>query len=82
VTDRLIDRAAAPANSGFVCTSGVAIDLVAGSVDLAYSNQFTEHLHPDDLTWQLREIHRVLHPGGAYLCRAPSRLRGPHDISV
>lgn len=82
VTDRLIDRAVAPANFGFVRTSGVAIDLPDASVDLAYSNQLTEHLHPNDVTEQVREIHRVLRPGGAYLCRTPSRLTGPHEISV
>jgi len=82
VTDRLIDCSAAPPNFGFVRTSGVTIDLPAGFVDLVYSNQLTEHLHPDDVTEQLREIHRVLRPGGAYLCRTPSRLTGPHDISV
>lgn len=82
VTDRLIDSAAAPPNFGFVRTSAVTIDLPAGSVDLAYSNQLTEHLHPDDVAAQLREIHRVLRPGGAYLCRTPSGLTGPHDISV
>jgi len=82
VTDRLIDRTTAPPNFHFVPTSGVAIDLPSGSVDLAYSNQLTEHLHPDDVTEQLHEIHRVLRPGGAYLCRTPSRLTGPHDISV
>ncbi|MBN9509734.1 MAG: class I SAM-dependent methyltransferase [Alphaproteobacteria bacterium] len=82
VTDRLIDPARAPANFRFVPTAGTALDLPARSIDLAYSNQLMEHLHPDDAAAQLREIHRVLRPGGAYLCRTPSRLTGPHDISV
>ncbi len=40
-----------------------------------------EHLHPDDASDQLREIFRILRPGGVYLCITPNRLSGPHDIS-
>jgi hypothetical protein len=28
------------------------------------------------------EINRILKPGGQYLCATPSRVTGPHDISV
>ena len=41
-----------------------------------------EHLHVDDAVAQLQDIHRVLKPGGAYVCCTPNRLSGPHDISV
>jgi SAM-dependent methyltransferase len=40
-----------------------------------------EHLHPEDAFDQLREIHRVLAPGGVYVCVTPNRVSGPHDIS-
>ena len=52
-----------------------------GSVDLAYSNQVMEHLHPEDALEQLANIHRALKPGGKYVCVTPNRLNGPHDIS-
>jgi SAM-dependent methyltransferase len=82
VTDVLIPRARAPANFKFVQTDGVNIPLPSESVDLAYSNQLMEHLHPEDAEAQLREVRRVLKPGARYLCITPSRLTGPHDVSV
>jgi SAM-dependent methyltransferase len=50
-------------------------------VDLMYSNDVVEHLHPDDLLDHLRAVHGALAPGGRYLCVTPNRLSGPHDIS-
>jgi SAM-dependent methyltransferase len=82
VTDSLVDFARAPANFQFLRTGGTDIPLPDRSVHLAYSNQLMEHLHPDDAEAQLREVRRVLTPGGAYLCITPSRFTGPHDISV
>jgi SAM-dependent methyltransferase len=52
------------------------------TVDLAYSNQLMEHLHPDDAWEQLRGICDTLKPGGKYVCITPNRLSGPWDISM
>jgi SAM-dependent methyltransferase len=82
VTDALIDFTAAPSNFRFVKTEGVEIPLADSSVDLAHSDQLMEHLHTEDAEPQLREINRILKPGGQYLCATPSRVTGPHDISV
>ncbi|MHC2576699.1 SAM-dependent methyltransferase [Bradyrhizobium diazoefficiens] len=82
VTDALVDFAAAPANFRFVKTDGVEILLAENSVDLAHSDQLMEHLHVEDAEAQLREICRVLRPGGRYMCKTPSSVSGPHDISV
>jgi SAM-dependent methyltransferase len=68
-------------NLRVVHTRGTDIPLPDGSINLAYSYQVMEHLHPDDAFAQLREIGRVIAPGGAYLCITPNRLSGPHDIS-
>ena len=38
-------------------------------------------MHLADAEAQLREMQRVLSPGGAYWCRTPNRVTGPHDIS-
>jgi SAM-dependent methyltransferase len=81
VTDALKPAANAPENFRFALTPGVTIDAEDGSIDLAFSNQVMEHLHPDDAAAQLREVHRVLRSGGLYICRTPHRMLGPSDIS-
>lgn len=75
-------RAPLPANVRHVITDGSSIDVPAESVDLAFSDQLMEHLHPDDAGEQLRNIHRALKPGGAYFCITPNSLYGPSDISA
>jgi SAM-dependent methyltransferase len=71
-----------PENVRVVLTDGRSIDVPAGSVDLAFSDQVMEHLHPDDAVEQLRNIHRALKPGGVYLCVTPNRVYGPSDVSA
>jgi len=82
VTSSLIDPDSAATNFHFQKTSGIELGLPTACADLVYSNQLMEHLHPDDARAQLKEIHRVLKPGGRYICVTPSRLTGPHDIST
>jgi len=71
-----------PDNFELLLTDGTSIPVPAGSVDLAYSNQLMEHLHPDDAEDQLRNIFRALAPRGRYVCLTPHRLVGPSDISA
>jgi SAM-dependent methyltransferase len=70
-----------PDNFDLVISDGCSIPVPPESIDLAYSNQLMEHLHVDDALEQLRNIHRVLRPGGRYVCVTPNALLGPHDIS-
>jgi len=70
-----------PENLEFVLSDGTSVPVPEGSVDLAFSNQLMEHLHPDDALEQLRNVFRTLTPGGKYFCITPSRLSGPHDVS-
>lgn len=81
VSSMISASATCPPNFELILSDGLKIDLPDQSVEVAYSNQLMEHLHPDDATDQLREIYRVLAPGGIYLCLTPNRLTGPHDIS-
>jgi ubiquinone/menaquinone biosynthesis C-methylase UbiE len=81
VTD-LSPKAASPANFKHVLTDGIGIPLPDNSVDVAISNQLMEHLHPDDAADQVKEVYRVMRPGGSYICITPNRLYGPHDSSV
>ena len=70
-----------PANFSFVFTDGCDIRVPPNSVNVVFSNQLLEHLHPDDAVEQLRSIHAALAPGGLYVCVTPNRLYGPCDVS-
>ena len=70
-----------PGNFELLLSDGTSIPVPAGSVDVAYSNQLMEHLHPEDAREQLVNLNRALRLGGVYLCVTPNRLTGPHDIS-
>lgn len=48
------------------------------SFDYAVSTSMIEHLHPEDVDIHLREVWRVLKPGGRYLVWCPNRL-GHHE---
>jgi len=60
---------------------GFDFGLPPDSVDLVYSNDVVEHLHPEDMLDHARGVHQVLRPGGLYVCVTPNRLSGPHDVS-
>ncbi len=81
VASEIADGESAAANLHIYLTDGRRLPLAEGSVGLAYSNQLLEHLHPDDAVEHLREVLRVLAPGGRYLCVTPNALTGPWDIS-
>jgi SAM-dependent methyltransferase len=70
-----------PPNFALIQTDGSSVDVPGESVDLAFSNQLMEHLHPDDATTQLENIFNALKPGGRYFIVTPSRASGPHDVS-
>ena len=62
-------------------TDGTTFPLEDGSIDVVFSDQLIEHLHPEDVATQMREVRRVLSPKGVYVCITPNRANGPHDIS-
>jgi len=70
-----------PANFSFAFSEGPNLPVPAGSIDVVFSNQRLEHLHPDDALEQLRGIHAALAPGGICVCVTPNRLYGPRDVS-
>lgn len=53
-----------------------------GAIDVFYSNDVVEHLHPDDMRDHLALAARLLRPGGLYICITPNRITGPHDVSA
>ncbi len=70
-----------PRNFELIICDGANIPVPAGKVDVAFSYQLVEHLHPVDACEHLENVYRALKPGGVYLCVTPNRLSGPHDIS-
>lgn len=70
-----------PNNVELVLSNGIDIPIPEQSVDIAYSSQLMEHLHPDDALEQLKNIYLSLKIDGLYVCNTPHRFNGPHDIS-
>jgi len=70
-----------PDNFRLVLADGPPLPIADGSIQLAYSCHFIEHLHPEDALDHAVEMRRVLAAGGRYICVTPNRLHGPHDIS-
>jgi SAM-dependent methyltransferase len=81
VASEITGAAPGAANLHIHLTEGSRLALVDDSIGLAYSNQLIEHLHVEDAVAHLREVLRVLEPGGCYLCVTPNALTGPWDIS-
>lgn len=72
---------AIPGNFELVISDGIGIEVPPASVDVAYSRQLLEHLHPDDAAEHVESVYRALKAGGVYICITPHRYSGPHDIS-
>jgi len=81
VSTEITKNISAPPNFSLILSDGCSVDVPKESVDVAFSNQLMEHLHPDDARIQLRNIYLALRPGGRYFIVTPSRASGPHDVS-
>lgn len=80
--NELVFRNVTPSKSlELLISDGCSVPVPPGSIDVAYSYQVMEHVHPEDAHEQLRNIHTALKPGGLYVCVTPNRAAGPHDIS-
>jgi SAM-dependent methyltransferase len=82
VSDEISKADVTPGNFRLILSDGCSIPVEPGSVDVAYSDQLMEHLHPDDAYEQLKGVFDALAPGGRYVCITPNRLTGPHDVSM
>lgn len=81
VSNEITKHADTPENFELIISNGSDIPVPRGTVDIVYSDQLMEHLHPDDALEQLKNIYGALKPGGTYFCITPNRLSGPHDVS-
>jgi len=71
-----------PNNFELIIADGTRFDVPVGTINVAYSMNLVEHLHPDDLKGHLRNVYQALAPNGVYICLTPHRLTGPHDASM
>lgn len=81
VSEEITSNSSFPQNFKLILSDGTNIPLPPNCINVAYSNQLMEHLHPDDAEAQLKEIYNALAPGGIYFCCTPNRLTGPTDVS-
>ena len=81
VSSEITANTSAPPNFRLLLNDGFGIPVDTASVDVAYSTDFMEHLHPDDAIEQLGNVFSALKPGGVYICVTPNQISGPHDIS-
>jgi SAM-dependent methyltransferase len=68
-------------NLHFVHGEGSTLPFQDATFDVAISMQLFEHLHPEDAPLHLREVARILKPGGCYFLETPNKLIGPGDVS-
>lgn len=82
ISDQSGEVKATPCNFELIVYDGYQLAVPDHSIDLVFSYQFIEHLHPDDVALHFQMVKRVLKPGGAYVFSTPHRFSGPHDISA
>jgi SAM-dependent methyltransferase len=82
ISDQCGSIAGVPANFALRIYDGYNLDMPDQSVDMVFSYQFIEHLHPDDVEPHFALVKRLLRPGGAYIFSTPHRFSGPHDVSA
>ena len=81
VSREITASAKLPKNFELILTDGFSVPVMESSIDVAFSHDFVEHLHPEDFREHLKTIFSKLAPNGLYVCMTPNRLSGPHDIS-
>lgn len=81
VSSEITKHSSFPKNFSLILSDGCHVPLPDHSVDIVYSNQLIEHLHPEDALEQTQSVYRVLTDGGIYICITPNSLSGPHDVS-
>lgn len=75
VAAQLVQGTLLPVNLRLVLCDGVRIPVPESSVDIAFSDCFTERLSADELVEHLKGVLRALAPGGRYVCLAREGLK-------
>jgi SAM-dependent methyltransferase len=82
ISDQRSDHESCPDNFELILYDGFNLDFPAESVDIVFSYQMLEHLHPEDMQHHLAAVYSMLKPGGRYIFSTPHHYSGPHDISA
>jgi SAM-dependent methyltransferase len=82
ISDQSAKALAVPDNFMLRLYDGFHLDLPDSCADVVFSDQFIEHLHPDDADLHFQLVYRLLEPGGSYIFRTPHAFHGPFDISA
>lgn len=71
-----------PDNFKLIVYDGYSLDEIENnSIDIVFSDQLIEHLHPEDTRLHFELVYRILKENGMYVFRTPHSLTGPHDVS-
>jgi SAM-dependent methyltransferase len=82
ISDQRDPKSIIPKNFKLVIYNGYDLNEIDNnSIDIIFSDQLIEHIHPDDTLLHFKLAHKVLKRGGKYVFRAPHSLTGPHDVS-
>ena len=72
-----------PDNFEMIVYDGYSIDgIEKNSVDIVFSDQLIEHIHPEDTKHHFELAYSILKKGGRYIFRTPPFHSGPHDVSA
>lgn len=83
ISDQRDPAGSVPDNFRLILYDGYELDEVDDdSVDICFSDQLIEHLHPDDTRFHFETVKRILRPGGKYVFRTPHAMSGPFDVSM
>lgn len=81
ISDQRSPGEQSPANLELIVYDGYELPVADATVDVLFSYQFLEHLHPEDVDAHFTLARRLLKPGGVYVFDTPHRYSGPHDVS-
>lgn len=81
ISDQTSKNSIRPDNFQLIIYDGYSLPMLRRSVDVLFSDQFIEHLHPEDVQEHYTLARSLLVEGGKYVFRYPHLFRGPSDIS-
>lgn len=81
LSDEREDYQDAPENFRLLVYDGYNLALEQNSIDIFFSDQLVEHLHPEDTALHFKMARDILRDGGVYVFCTPHKFTGPHDIS-